>query len=348
MTGSGRTAAADAVVLVAQNGSLFGIPAAQLTFEAATDSTMTAALAAGQQCQVPPVDQLVQEQQLHGRDVIGHARALVAVPGPGQQGNDGAQSTSQQCKPAHAEPGVCAVATLGLYVVQPSSNRVLLLPPSANEAAAQREQQQQGSTGSYVGLGWLAMLVVGAALGAGIAAALLPSGVWQKTALAATAAAASTAANGQHQPSNTGKMDGAGLTAEAAVSSKGRRRGGNGGKKQQQHPMSNRLKGLVQQMAVEESAAEIKAATSRAATTALMQQPPPPMAQAGNELSWIPERKPEDLAQRWGGEGGGQGRGRGPARDCMSGGRGWPGQLHGLLWWLQSSQTVCLWARVPV
>jgi len=247
-----QAAGRDAVVLVAQNGSVFGIPAAHLTFEAAADGSAVAVVAGGEQCHVPAVERLVREQrQLDAGSSGGHdaGSALAVLPqGEQMQGKqkDGQQAQqaqqAQQCKPV--DEGVCTAASLGVYPVQRHGiSGLLLLPPGANGTAAESIQQQGQAADSSSRAGWL-QIIAGAGFGAAASTVMLVLVVRQqrKRLAASEPQAGSSAAS-----SSTA----AGAAQHSSINGKGRRRGGSTGKKTQQ--MSNRLKGIMQQVASEGS-----------------------------------------------------------------------------------------------
>jgi hypothetical protein len=262
----------DAVVLVAQNGSLYGIPAAHLTFEASSGTDTAVVVAAGkqaEQCQIPVVDRLVRQQQLQDSSSPGSALALLheqqqRVQDRGEDSTDPAS----QCQPA--DSGYCAAATLGVYAVeqQGSSSLLLLLPSAVNESTVATQQEQPSSSGS-----WL-MLVVATGFGASISAVALIV-VWRKAAVVAAAAvsqqqlaaAQTAAANG-----SSGAVA-AGAAGDPGTGGKGRRKGSNNGSsssRKQPQQMSNRFKGLMHQAASEE--AEAAQRVIPAAPTAIQQQ----------------------------------------------------------------------------
>ncbi|KAL4433623.1 hypothetical protein ABPG75_000064 [Micractinium tetrahymenae] len=233
--GSTGSRASDAVVLVSQNGSVFGIPAAHLTFDAARDGAAAALVAAGagEQCQEP-------EQQLE-EPSGDEGKALALLPQPSPVPSVSGQGAAQ-CKPA--EQDVCSASPLGVYPVQQTgSSSLLLLPPGANAsaAAAQNERQQGGGQGSR--RSWL-VLLVGIGFGATASGAVLYVAMRQRQQAAVEAAAAL-------QKQLAARPDGsAAVTLDGSAGGKVRRRRPIVSGRQGQQ-MSNRLKGLMQQAVLE-------------------------------------------------------------------------------------------------
>lgn len=252
--GSSKQVGSEAVVLVAQNDSLFAIPAARLTFEApgGGGATVAGAVPAGEQCEVPVVDRLVRERETQGSATPGSALALIQQQQQQQQraaAAAGGGATEQQCRPA--DSGTCAAATLGVYAVhQHSSSGLLLLPPSANGSAEAAAQQQSSSGKTLANLGWL-VLLGGAGFGATASLVVLVFVAWQRAAAAQQLQEQQAAA--VDMPN--GIAIGAAAAGDAAGSGKARRRGSAGGKRQQQQ-MSNHMRGLVQQAAANDVPAQ--------------------------------------------------------------------------------------------
>lgn len=243
-------AAQEAVVLVAQNNSVYAIPAAHLAFEAVYDS----ASASGEQCDVPVVERLAVEQRRRNAPGEGSELALfdqqkLLQP---EQLATAAETQQQQCRPADA--GTCAAATLGVYAVHKhGSSSLLLLPPAANDSTSNGPPPQQGR-GNQDKAAWL-VLLAGAGLGAAASVALLLLFVQRGTgAGVAEQQAVSTAAD-----SNRASMDTAG---PEAGSSRQRRKMSSTGKRPQQQQMSNRMKGIMQQAAAEGARAQPQAAAA--------------------------------------------------------------------------------------
>ena len=266
----------DAVVLVAQNGSLYGIPAAHLTFEASSGTGTAVVVAAGkqgEQCQIPIVDRLVRQQQLQDSSSPGSALALLHEQqqrlreGDEDRGSD----TGSLCQPA--DSAYCAAATLGIYAVeqQGSSSLLLLLPPALNESTG-ATQKEQGSAG---GGSWL-MLVVATGFGASVSAVALV--VMRRKAAGAAAAGQQRLAAVQSATAN-GTAGGAGVAAgDPGAGGKGRRKGSNGSSssssssRKQQQQMSNRLKGIMHQAASEEAEAAQRVPPAAPAASQQQQQ----------------------------------------------------------------------------
>lgn len=253
----------EAVVLVEQNGSVFGIPATRLTFEATPGGDAAAVAAAGEQCQVPAVERLVREQELQGtihgsQDGKGSALAVLPQPAqlvPGEQ-------QAKQCKPAD---DVCSAASLGVYaVLEHGSRGLLLLPAGSNESAAGSEDQHMQGRSSTRQLSWL-VLLAGIGVGAATSAAVLV------VILRRQQEPAPAQAGVKPVPVQNGSTASAAAVVDSSAGGKSRRRTGASSKKQQQ--MSNRLKGIMHQAAQEGDVAPVTAA-SDAVIQQQNQQPP--------------------------------------------------------------------------
>lgn len=239
--GPGSGAESDAVVLVAQKGSLFGIPAAHLTFEAAS-AEKGAGAAGGGQCQMPDAteQQLVRERQI--MDSAQDGALELFHQHQRRQSADGGQliqHASLQCKPMAFDSGYCASTVLGVHVVQRySASSLLLLPSSANGSAAvplTQRQLEEKRLGSWV------VLLAGTALGATASVIVV---AWTLRRQAATTQ--------QQQQSVIVAAPSSQSTAIQAgtPSSKGRRKGGNSKRQPHHQQLSNHVKGLMQQAAL--------------------------------------------------------------------------------------------------
>lgn len=229
------SSSSDAVVLVSQNGSIFGVPTARLTFDAARDgAAAVVAAGSGDQCQVPREQRLDEDGSNNGR-----ALALLLQPSPPLAGS--VHGSAMQCKPA--EQDVCSASHLGVYPVQHTcSSSLLLLPPGANESAleAAQQQQQQGGMRS-LRRSWL-VLLAGVGFGATASAGVLYVAMRNRQQAAGKAATVLQ----QHVAA---RADGsATVSLDASTGGKGRRRRPAVSGRQGQQ-MSNRLKGLMQQAA---------------------------------------------------------------------------------------------------
>ena len=261
----------DAVVLVAQNGSLYGIPAAHLTFEASSGTGTAVVVAAGkqgEQCQIPVVDRLVRQQQPQGSSSPGSALALLHEQQQRlREGVEDSSDPGSQCQPA--DSGYCAAATLGVYAVeqQGSSTLLLLLPPALNESTVATQQEQPRSSGS-----WL-MLLVATGFGASISAVALVVMRRKATVAAAAAVSQQQLAAAQSAAANGSSGAAAAGAGDLGTGGKGRRKGSNGSSSRKQpQQMSNRLKGLMHQAASEEAEAAQRAPPTAPAATQQQQQ----------------------------------------------------------------------------
>lgn len=227
----------DAVILVSQNGSMFGVPAAHLTFDAARDGAAAAVVAsgAGEQCQAPP------EQHL-GEGSGDDDKALALLPQPSPPAGGLGQDVATQCKPAELD--VCSASHLGVYPVQQTgSSSLLVLPRGANGTAPVGVKAQQRGGFHSMRRSWL-ILLAGVGFGATASAGVL------YIAMRKSKQAAGEAVTVVQQHA-TPRADGsATVTPDASAGGKGRRRrpGVSG---RQGHQMSNRLKGLMHQAALD-------------------------------------------------------------------------------------------------
>ena len=205
------------VALVAQNGSVFGIPAAFLTLDAAWYGSTALAVVPADQCRVagsPGSDMLLS-------DVVAQCRSS-------------------------GEDGICAATMLGLYQItqQPHGGELLLqLPPSANESSLRAAPHGQASSGAAM-KPWLVLLAA-AACGAALSAVLLVV-FWQQAAVAKH--------QGMPMPdSESISLDDRG--SGAAVNGRARRRSGGGGSSsgaaRKQPHLSNRMRGIMRQPELE-------------------------------------------------------------------------------------------------
>ena len=232
---SGRVRAAhigaaepEAVVLVMQNGSLFGIPAAHLTFDAASSGEAAAALPAGDQCKAPGSMQTARQLAEHG-----DSSAVLPFHSEQRQ-RPGPRGDVAQCKPVGGEDvdGHCAATLRGVYRVRRSGvGTLLLLPPAANDSSPAKGPATPELAS------WLVLLT---SLGLGAAVSVVVV-AW---ALRGWGAAVATA---QRDPAAVATATQADAVEAAAPSSKSRRRAG----KRQPQQMSNRVRGLMQQVALE-------------------------------------------------------------------------------------------------
>ena len=289
----GGAVGSDAVVLVSQNGSVFGIPASHLTFEAAGDGSALAVAEDGEQCQVPTVERQAQgqPQQRHSRGVGDAASALALLPHHPQAkqqppGGPGAR----QCRPA--EDDVCSAAPLGVYPLQqPGSRTALLLLPAGRTAAVDEAARQHPQARSGGQRSWL-VLLAGVGAGAATSALVLVFMRRRKDAAhlmqAQAAAAAAAGSNGI-----TSAAAAAAASFDAGGASRGRRRGSST-KKQQ--PMSNRLKGIVQQAAVEAPPAAASQAAQQQTQQQAQQQQQQQQAQQQQQQQPLDDSLPSDAA----------------------------------------------------
>lgn len=235
--GCAGSSSSDVVILVSQNGSVFGISAAHLTLDAANNGAAAAVVAAGEQCQMPPGQLLDQSSSDKSRAVALLAQA--STPAAGLE-----QGRATQCKPAGQD--MCSARPLHVYPVQHvGRSSLLLLPPRANESipATARSQQQAGVQDAQ--RSWL-VLLVGMGFGAAASATVLCISMSRRQL-----AAGKSMAVLQRTLAACGDGNAA-VTVDASAAGKGRRRrpGINGRQGQQ---MSNRLRGLMQQVALDAS-----------------------------------------------------------------------------------------------
>ncbi|KAI3434469.1 hypothetical protein D9Q98_002546 [Chlorella vulgaris] len=224
----------DAMVLVTQNGSLFGIPAAHLTFDAAGSGGPAAAAAAAGQCEMPEAERVVRAQQLGD----GSERGAVQVFRQEQLQDDEGWLGSTQCKPA---ADYCAAPTLVLHAVQKhGAHSIMQLPAMADNTPAAVAPQQQQATIRLAD--WL-LLLGGTALG-GTVVAVVVSWTLRNRSAAVQQPALEPIAN--LQPSGVD-------AAAAPSSSKGRPKARN---KRGGQQMSNRVKGIMLAAAAQEGSDE--------------------------------------------------------------------------------------------
>jgi hypothetical protein len=265
---SSSTLDTEAVVLVEQNGSVFGIPAAHVTFDVASLAEAGAAAAAQAQCRMPEAG--AQRLPLPAAADEPGDKALQPVHLPAaveQQGLVEAQA-SGQCRPPgkDSSDGMCAAALLGVHTVQPRSpGGLLLLPPAPSEADARpQEQQQQGSSWQWV--------VLSAALA--FTTSAMAVAMWVLRRQAALQMQQQQQRQMEEQQQQQRRQQAAEDASSASpASTKGRRRAGaNGRRSGGGQQVSNRLKGLVHQAALEDSGGAGRAAENAANASSTAQQ----------------------------------------------------------------------------
>jgi hypothetical protein len=248
LAGSSEALDTEAVVLVEQNGSVFGIPAAHVTFDVASLAEAGAAAAAHAQCRA--VEASAQRLPLPAAgESEGKSLQRVHLPAAVQQQGLLEEQAAGQCRPPGKDSAdrMCAAAMLGVHAVQPRSpGGLLLLPPAPSESDARpEEQQQQGSSWQWV--------VLSAALATTTSAMAVAVWVLRRQA-AMQMQQQQQRQMDEHQQQQRRQQAAADASSASPASTKGRRRvGANGRRSAGGQQVSNRLKGIMHQAALEGS-----------------------------------------------------------------------------------------------